>query len=230
MARRRIDPALIMGGGARDQRSRSPGRGFRRQRSRGSGRSDEQPENVGFAMDSPVGGGGGRGLASNQSVLRKITREPAPGDRPNAISPDSVLGGADAPVHMRAPQHLRDLVLHLRTGHTLSVPPSGVVEINAAHTEVQDALREHGFTQLRGITRSGRAADGGPDPAEAFHRDRLTRIGGGDADLLRALGARAIKAAVAPIERRIESDDRAPSMSICSSLEEFYRRYLGRTF
>jgi hypothetical protein len=170
-------------------------------------------------------------LTAHPSVLRKVTREPAPGDRPNAISPDRALGSDAAPLHFRAPAHLRDLVLHLSTGHALTVPASGVVEIAAHHVDVQTALREQGFSELRGIDRSGKATDGGPDPAAAFDRSRLTRIGGGDADLLRALGARAIKAAVAPIERRVEPDGGpGPALTYCRSLEEFHRRFFGRSF
>jgi hypothetical protein len=173
-------------------------------------------------------------LAQHPNVLRKgaakLHTAPLDRDRPNAKNPDDTLSSDSGPLHFRAPAHLRDMTLHLSTGHALSVPPSGVVEIAADHVDVQDALRESGFVQLRGIDRSGKAADNGPDPADAFHRSRLTRIGGGDTDLLRALGARAIKAAVAPIERRIETDDRAPALGYARSLEEFYRRYLNRSF
>jgi len=46
---------------------------------------------------------------------------------------------------------------------------------------------------------------------------------------MQALANRAVKAAVAPIERRIESDGPGPALTYCRSLEEFHRRYFGRS-
>jgi hypothetical protein len=167
-------------------------------------------------------------LTAHAGVLRKLGRAPALDDKPNAISPDRVLSSDAAPLHFRAPMRLRDLILHLPTGHALTVPPSGVVEINGAHTEVQDALREQGFTELRGIDRTGKATDNGPDPADAFHRDRLTRIGGGDTDLLRALGARATKAATVPSETRVEAPDGPGGRATWATSAKAWRRaYFG---
>jgi hypothetical protein len=169
-------------------------------------------------------------LQQHRGVLRKSTVElhttPADRDRPNAKNPDSLLNSDSGPLHFRAPAHLRDMTLHLLTGHALGVPASGVVEIAADHVDVQSALREQGFTELRGIDRTGKAVDGGPDPAAMFDRRRLRVIG--DGDLLRGLSDRASKAAVLPSESRLEAPDGpGPRPTYATSAKAFRRAFFG---
>jgi hypothetical protein len=109
-------------------------------------------------------------LAKHPDILRK--RAAAPKDKPTAaLDPDAALGSAADPVHFRAPAHLCDMVLHLRTGHTMAVPASGIVEVAADHMDVQTVLIEQGFKQLCAVDRFGKST--AADPVQMFHRDQL---------------------------------------------------------
>jgi hypothetical protein len=163
-------------------------------------------------------------------VLRKVRTEPAPKDHANAPVPlgDGGLGpqDAEAALHFRAPPQLRDIsAIHLDTGHSLNIPPSGIVEINPRHSAVIAEIKIRGFRQMRPIDKFGKTLDGS-DPSLAFRRDRLRVIG--DGDLLRGLSDRAEKASAVPSEmRREDPDGPGPRPMYATSAQSFRRAYFG---
>jgi hypothetical protein len=116
-------------------------------------------------------------LAEHPTVLRKIGREPLDRDKPNARHPDGTLGERDVGVetrHFRAPAELAGLSIASCRG-VISIPPSGIIETNAAHEDLHAELRGRGFKEMRPLDRFGKAVGAG-DLFAAFRPDRLQRI------------------------------------------------------
>lgn len=161
-------------------------------------------------------------LTAHPAVLRKgsakLHTAQAERDRPNAPSPDAMLGSD--PLAFRAPQDLTGLTIHTVAG-MIRVPASGIVEAAAHHVALHSELVGRGFRQLYGVDRFARCATG--DPVQMFARAALQPIGG---DLLRGLGDRAEKASAVPFETRQENfDGPQPAALYASSCAAFRARY-----
>jgi hypothetical protein len=173
-------------------------------------------------------------LSRHPEVLRKgaakLHTGPAPQDKPNAPMPmaDGSLGQGVEEKLFRAPAGLTDMSIVTCRG-VMQIPPHGVVHTNAAHEDLHAELRGRRFKEMKALDRTGKTSDCS-DISYLFSRDLLRPIGGADGDVMRGLSARAAKAATAPLERRIEADNRGPALDHCRSLEEFHRRYFGRSF
>lgn len=158
--------------------------------------------------------------AQHPNVLRKVAPTP-----PSPTANGTVANTVNEKV-FRAPAHLCDLTMHTCRG-ALAVPASGIVQAAASHTDLHQELRDRGFREMRQVDRAGKCSDGGDHPADAFHRDRLTRIGGNDP--IGGLRDRAAKAASVAIETRQEDfGGPGPATTYCRSAAEFRRRYFGR--
>ena len=174
-------------------------------------------------------------LSRYPNVLRKgaakLHTGPAPQDAPNAPMPmaDGSLGSGIEEKLFRAPAELTDMSIITCRG-VMQIPPHGVVHTNADHEDLHRELRGRGFREIKALDRTGKALDG-TDVTHLFDRSFLRPIGAPGGDLLQALANRATKAAIGPLERRLEPDGGpGPALTYCRSLEEFHRRYLGRTF
>jgi hypothetical protein len=116
-------------------------------------------------------------LADHPEILRKLGTESAPKDKPNAPHPHADGSTGDIGLettHFRAPAELASMVLHTCRG-ALTVPPSGIVEVAADHTDLHAELKGRGFHEMQDISRFGKAADGS-DPVAQFRPDRLQQL------------------------------------------------------
>jgi hypothetical protein len=116
-------------------------------------------------------------LRDHPEILRKVGTQPLDRDKPNARHPDGTLRERDTGLetrHFRAPTELAGLSIATCRG-VISVPPSGVVEVNAAHSDLIAELKGRQFSELRDISSFGKAVDG-RDLFGQFRPDRLERI------------------------------------------------------
>jgi hypothetical protein len=165
-------------------------------------------------------------LGANPGILRKVTREPAAGDRPNAAQPTPDGSNGVAERVFRAPKELHGLSIHTCRG-AIAVADHGIVTTAGSHEDLHAELRGRGFKEMRQVDRAGKCLDGS-DPSAAFHRSRLRPIGG--VDVLRGLSDRACKAAVAvlPSESRLEAPDGpGPRPTYATSAKAFRRAFFG---
>jgi hypothetical protein len=167
----------------------------------------------------------GRLLASNPSLLRKLGREPAERDRPNAKNPDSLLGsnGVDERV-FRAPGELHGLSIFTCRGQ-INIPDHGIIHINGAHEDLASELKGRNCKEMRQVDRCGKSVDG-TDLTQMFERAALEPIG--SSDLFKGLAARALAASAAPSEMRVEAlDGPQPAATFAGSLAAFRKKYFG---
>ena len=93
-------------------------------------------------------------LSEHPGVLRKISREPAAKDRPNAAQPTpNGSNGIDERV-FRAPGELHGLSVYTCRGQII-IPDHGIIHINAAHEDLATELKGRNFREMRQIDRTG---------------------------------------------------------------------------